>query len=91
MMWRSAGGSSRSTASRRSRSRPFTPHDAIRTVVRFCFAKHDATLDAALARLDDVARLGAARRPEAGGDDWNGLTALREALPSTMKRSESRS
>ena len=27
----------------------------IRTVVRFCFAKRDATLDAALARLDGVA------------------------------------
>jgi hypothetical protein len=25
-------------------------------VVRFCFAKHDATLDAALSRLDGVAR-----------------------------------
>lgn len=35
----------------------FYAHDAIRTVVRFCFAKHDSTLDAALARLDDVARL----------------------------------
>ena len=28
---------------------------AIRTVVRFCFAKHDATLDAALARLAGIA------------------------------------
>ena len=35
----------------------FYAADAIRTVVRFCFAKHDATLDAALARLDNVARL----------------------------------
>jgi aspartate/methionine/tyrosine aminotransferase len=35
----------------------FYAHDAIRTVVRFCFAKHDSTLDAALARLDDVARM----------------------------------
>ena len=34
----------------------FYAHDAIRTVVRFCFAKHDSTLDAALARLDNVAR-----------------------------------
>jgi hypothetical protein len=30
--------------------------------VRFCFAKHDATLDEALARLDDVARR-TSRRP----------------------------
>jgi N-succinyldiaminopimelate aminotransferase len=35
----------------------FYAHDAIRSVVRFCFAKHDSTLDGALARLDDVARL----------------------------------
>jgi len=35
----------------------FYAHDPIRSVVRFCFAKHDATLDAALARLDRVARL----------------------------------
>ncbi|MGO8800525.1 MAG: aminotransferase [Roseiarcus sp.] len=40
----------------------FYAADAIRTVVRFCFAKHDATLDAALARLDNVARLGKASR-----------------------------
>jgi len=38
----------------------FYAHDAIRSVVRFCFAKHDATLDGALARLEDVARLGRA-------------------------------
>jgi aspartate/methionine/tyrosine aminotransferase len=44
----------------------FYAQDAIRSVVRFCFAKQDATLDAALARLDDVPRLcraGRARRP----------------------------
>ena len=32
----------------------FYVKDAIRTVVRFCFAKQDATLDGALARLGDV-------------------------------------
>jgi N-succinyldiaminopimelate aminotransferase len=36
----------------------FYAHDAIRTVVRFCFAKHDSTLDSALARLDNVAKGG---------------------------------
>ena len=35
----------------------FYAHEPISSVVRFCFAKHDATLDAALARLDDVAQL----------------------------------
>jgi N-succinyldiaminopimelate aminotransferase len=35
----------------------FYTQTAIRTVVRFCFAKRDATLDAALARLDRVAPL----------------------------------
>ncbi len=30
----------------------FYAHDAVRSVIRFCFAKTDATLDAALARLD---------------------------------------
>ena len=35
----------------------FYADEPIRSVVRFCFAKHDATLDAALARLDKVARL----------------------------------
>jgi len=34
----------------------FYSRDPITTVVRFCFAKHDATLDGALARLDHVAR-----------------------------------
>jgi len=34
----------------------FYAQDPITTVVRFCFAKHDATLDAALSRLDGVAR-----------------------------------
>ena len=34
----------------------FYVQDAITTVVRFCFAKQDATLDSALARLDHVAR-----------------------------------
>lgn len=33
----------------------FYAEGAIRTVVRFCFAKHDSTLDAALARLAHVA------------------------------------
>ena len=33
----------------------FYDQDAVRTVVRFCFAKTDATLDAALARLDGMA------------------------------------
>jgi aspartate/methionine/tyrosine aminotransferase len=32
----------------------FYAKDAIKTVVRFCFAKEDATLDGALARLDHV-------------------------------------
>jgi N-succinyldiaminopimelate aminotransferase len=32
----------------------FYAKDAIRTVVRFCFAKQDATLDGALARLENV-------------------------------------
>jgi N-succinyldiaminopimelate aminotransferase len=35
----------------------FYAHEPISSVVRFCFAKHDATLDAALSRLDKVARL----------------------------------
>jgi N-succinyldiaminopimelate aminotransferase len=34
----------------------FYAHEAIRSVVRFCFAKHDATLDGALERLGDAAR-----------------------------------
>jgi aspartate/methionine/tyrosine aminotransferase len=34
----------------------FYVKDAIKTAVRFCFAKHDATLDTALARLENVAR-----------------------------------
>jgi N-succinyldiaminopimelate aminotransferase len=34
----------------------FYAEDAIRNVVRFCFAKKDSTLDDALARLDHVAR-----------------------------------
>lgn len=33
----------------------FYAENPVRTVVRFCFAKHDATLDAALDRLDAVA------------------------------------
>ncbi|HEY1945052.1 MAG TPA: aminotransferase [Roseiarcus sp.] len=33
----------------------FYAQNPVRTVVRFCFAKRDATLDAALARLDGVA------------------------------------
>jgi aspartate/methionine/tyrosine aminotransferase len=41
----------------------FYAHKPIHTVVRFCFAKHDSTLDAALARLDDVARLSQIDRP----------------------------
>lgn len=44
----------------------FYAHDAIRTVVRFCFAKHDSTLDAALARLEDVARVSRFGRKLAG-------------------------
>ncbi len=40
----------------------FYDQDAVRTVVRFCFAKTDATLDAALARLE-----GMARRPALAG------------------------
>jgi aspartate/methionine/tyrosine aminotransferase len=46
----------------------FYASDHIRSVVRFCFAKDDATLDAALARLENVARppdrRPAAARPE---------------------------
>ena len=34
----------------------FYAEDAVRSVVRFCFSKDDATLDAALARLEGVAR-----------------------------------
>ena len=34
----------------------FYETEAVRTVVRFCFAKSDATLDAALARLSEAAR-----------------------------------
>ncbi|RYB06095.1 aminotransferase [Lichenibacterium ramalinae] len=34
----------------------FYARDAVRSVVRFCFAKSDATLDAALERLEGVAR-----------------------------------
>ena len=33
-----------------------TPREPVRTVVRFCFAKRDATLDAALERLAGVVR-----------------------------------
>jgi aspartate/methionine/tyrosine aminotransferase len=32
----------------------FYVEDAVKTVVRFCFAKQDATLDGALARLEDI-------------------------------------
>ena len=35
----------------------FYAEKAVRSIVRFCFAKTDATLDAALTRLDSVARL----------------------------------
>jgi N-succinyldiaminopimelate aminotransferase len=35
----------------------FYAQNAVRSIVRFCFAKHDATLDSALTRLDAVARL----------------------------------
>ncbi len=34
----------------------FYAENHVKTVVRFCFAKHDATLDAGLARLGDAAR-----------------------------------
>ena len=34
----------------------FYAQDAIKSVVRFCFAKKDAVLDGALARLETVAR-----------------------------------
>ncbi len=34
----------------------FYAENHVRTVVRFCFAKHDATLDAGLARLENAAR-----------------------------------
>jgi N-succinyldiaminopimelate aminotransferase len=34
----------------------FYAEEAIRSVVRFCFAKHDSTLDSALARLSKIAR-----------------------------------
>jgi len=37
----------------------FYAQDPVRTVVRFCFAKQDATLDAALAHLDAVAPVNA--------------------------------
>ena len=33
----------------------FYAQDAVKTVARFCFAKTDATLDAALARLENIA------------------------------------
>ena len=46
----SANGSCWSTRSPRSRSRR-SMRRPIRSVVRFCFAKRDATLDAALERL----------------------------------------
>ena len=36
----------------------FYAEGAVKTVVRFCFAKHDATLDAALERLADWKRAG---------------------------------
>jgi N-succinyldiaminopimelate aminotransferase len=35
----------------------FYAQNAVRSIVRFCFAKSDSTLDAALARLDSVVRL----------------------------------
>ncbi|MFY8150538.1 MAG: aminotransferase class I/II-fold pyridoxal phosphate-dependent enzyme, partial [Hyphomicrobiales bacterium] len=38
----------------------FYDQAAVRTVVRFCFAKRDATLDAALERLADLRRAGTA-------------------------------
>lgn len=34
----------------------FYAEDAVKSVVRFCFAKHDATIDRALAHLADLAR-----------------------------------
>lgn len=34
----------------------FYAENPVRTVVRFCFSKHDATLEAALGRLDGIAR-----------------------------------
>jgi N-succinyldiaminopimelate aminotransferase len=34
----------------------FYAEDPVRTTVRFCFAKHDATLDAALQRLEGLAK-----------------------------------
>jgi aspartate/methionine/tyrosine aminotransferase len=37
----------------------FYAEDAVTTAVRFCFAKHDATIDAALERLSDVRRAAA--------------------------------
>jgi aspartate/methionine/tyrosine aminotransferase len=37
----------------------FYPDAAVRHVVRLCFAKADATLDAALDRMGDLARLAA--------------------------------
>ncbi len=46
----------------------FYAEDAVKSVVRFCFAKKDATLDEALARLDKVA---ACRRPAASDASRN--------------------
>jgi aspartate/methionine/tyrosine aminotransferase len=35
----------------------FYAHDAVRTTVRFCFAKRDETLDEALKRLETIKKI----------------------------------
>ena len=49
----------------------FYAEGAVKTVVRFCFAKHDATLDAALERLADL---------ETGAPDGQAPSALAQRL-----------
>ena len=51
------------------------PTDPIRSVVRFCFAKRDATLDAALERL------GGALEARGVGRSAAQTGAMREAVP----------
>ena len=52
----------------------------MRTIVRFCFAKRDATLDAALERLESAAAKGRASRPLDPRCSLLGLRALRRLL-----------
>ena len=54
--WHSASGSFAEHGVAAIPVSAFYAQDAIKSVVRFCFAKKDAVLDAALERLETVAR-----------------------------------